>query len=208
MRGSNNVPVRHASVPTSFAFLFVCTGNICRSPFAELLTAHLLSGRLGSEVRGFHFASAGVGAVVGSPMHPDTRNELAAWGLADTYAGGFLARQLEAPMVDEADVVLTATVEHRTAVLGLCPPALPRTFTLLEFARLITDLDPGPLPLDPIQRAHALVRHAPTQRGTTRSAKPADDSISDPMGRRRKAHHTAAQQVTQAVTAIAEAIAP
>lgn len=200
--------MRHASTPTEFAFLFVCTGNICRSPFAELLTAHLLAERLGAQVRAFRLGSGGIEAVVGSRIHPDTRRQLDPWGLAGAYADRFTARQLEAKMVEEADVVLTATVEHRTAVLGLCPPALPRTFTMLEFARLIAGLDPTALPLDPVQRAHALVRLAPTQRGLNRAADPADDSIADPMGRRRKAHKVAAQQVSRAAIAIAEAIAP
>src|SRR4051812_32932148 len=60
-------------VDGEFRLLFVCTGNICRSPFAEILTRHLLVGRLGGRVAGrFEISSAGVQAVVGSPMHPDS----------------------------------------------------------------------------------------------------------------------------------------
>jgi Low molecular weight phosphotyrosine protein phosphatase len=61
----------------TFRLLFVCTGNICRSPFAEILTRHLLRGRLGGRAAAaFDVSSAGVAAVVGSAMHPDSRAEL------------------------------------------------------------------------------------------------------------------------------------
>jgi protein-tyrosine phosphatase len=200
--------VRHASTPTKFGLLFVCTGNVCRSPFAELLTAHLLAQRLGAAVRPFWLASAGIEAVVGSAIHPDTRRQLEPWGLAGTDADRFTARQLEMGMIEQADVILTASVQQRSAVLRLCPPALAKTFTVLEFARLIGTVDPGALPVDPVQRAHALVRLAPAQRGVQRVATPEDDSVADPMGKRRRAHKAAAQQISGAVTAIASAIAP
>ncbi|MGE3285975.1 MAG: low molecular weight phosphatase family protein [Pseudonocardia sp.] len=39
---------RHRAVADErFRVLFVCTGNICRSPFVEILTRHLLQARLG-----------------------------------------------------------------------------------------------------------------------------------------------------------------
>ena len=46
-----------------FRILCVCIGNVCRSPVAE----RLLAARLGE---GFAVSSAGVGAVVGSGVHP------------------------------------------------------------------------------------------------------------------------------------------
>jgi protein-tyrosine phosphatase len=60
-----------------FHILFVCTGNVCRSPFAEIYTRHLLIGRLGGRgARAYPVASAGVGALHGSGMHPDSRAQL------------------------------------------------------------------------------------------------------------------------------------
>jgi Protein-tyrosine-phosphatase len=46
--------------------LFVCVGNICRSPTAELLMRHRLQGRPGVEV-----SSAGLQALVGRPVDPE-----------------------------------------------------------------------------------------------------------------------------------------
>src|SRR6185437_3085008 len=85
----------------AFPLLFVCTGNICRSPFAEILTRHLLRGRLGGRAAAaFDVSSAGVAAVVGSAMHPDSRAELAPWGLDGAPADGFVARQLQSSMIE------------------------------------------------------------------------------------------------------------
>jgi protein-tyrosine phosphatase len=69
--------------------LYVCTGNICRSPFAEILTRHVLVDRLGgTAAAAFHIASAGVRAVAGAPMHPATREELRPWGLEGPVPAG------------------------------------------------------------------------------------------------------------------------
>lgn len=191
-----------------FRVLFVCTGNVCRSAFAELLTAHFLAERLGNGVTRFALGSAGTQAMVGQPMHADTRKELRPWKLDGAYADRFVARQLEGWLVDEADVVLTATAEHRTSVLTTAPQALPKTFTLREFARLASSVDPGELPLDPVERAHALVDRARGKRGSLRPKAPADDAVQDPIGRSQKVHHLAAAQISEAVQTIASIIAP
>src|SRR5699024_5640914 len=117
--------------------LVVCTGNICRSPAAE----RLLAAGLGAPFRGqaagglapaIEIASAGVGAVVDAPMAPEMATLVTAAG-AD--ASRFTARQLTIAMVAESDLVLTATRRHRTAVVGLVPAAVRRTFTVRELAR-------------------------------------------------------------------------
>lgn len=70
-----------------------------RLPAARLPAARLPAG--GSEV-----SSAGVGAVVGSPMTPEAAVHLEAYGGS---ADGFEARQLVPAMVTDSDLVLTAT---------------------------------------------------------------------------------------------------
>ena len=42
-----------------------------------------------------------------------------------------------------ADLVLTATREHRSAVVGMAPSAVRRTFTLLELARIAVAAAPA-----------------------------------------------------------------
>src|SRR4051794_14997408 len=76
-----NRPYRHnvdvhpdESQAATFRLLYVCTGNVCRSPFAEIVTTDLLRRRLGEDLASrISVTSAGVQAVVGSGMHPDTR---------------------------------------------------------------------------------------------------------------------------------------
>ncbi len=197
---------RREEAEDEFRVLFVCTGNICRSPFAEILTRHLLHSRLGGRAaRAFEVSSAGVQAVVGSAMHPDSRAELAPWNLHGTPAAAFTARQLQPALIERSHLVLGMTPRHRSAVVALCPAALPLTFALREFARLAAAVDPGQLPAHPVARAHALVDLARLQRGLV-PPDPDGDDIPDPMGRPRAAHHHAAQLAHAAVAAVVDVV--
>lgn len=190
----------------SFRLLFVCTGNICRSPFAEILTRHLLRGRLGGgAAKSFEVSSAGVQAVVGSAMHPDSRAELAPWHLDGAHAEQFTARQLRSAMIERSHLVLGATPRHRSAVVERCPVALPITFGLREFARLAAAVDPDQLPVYPVARALALVDLVRLQRGLVPPS-PDGDDIPDPMGRPREAHHHAAQLAHTAIATVVDVL--
>jgi protein-tyrosine phosphatase len=199
---------RRKETEEEFRLLFVCTGNICRSPFAEILSRHLLRGALGGHAADrFLVSSAGVQAVVGSPMHPDSRAELEPWGLHGAYADEFVARQLHSAMVERSDLVLGATPRHRSAVIARCPASLPIAFSLREFARLVRTVDLGMLPMHPVARAHAMVDLARRQRGLAPPAMDGDD-IPDPIGRPRSAHHRAARLVHAALADIVEMVTP
>jgi protein-tyrosine phosphatase len=115
--------------------LFVCTGNICRSPTAERL-ATAFGSRL--ELPGFRASSAGTRAVVADPVHPDAALVLEKLG---GDASNFAARQLTARIASDADLVLTMTRAHRDAVLELAPHRLHTTFTLSEASRLVSECD-------------------------------------------------------------------
>lgn len=70
--------------------LFVCHGNICRSPMAEFVMRHLV-GQRGLEGR-FEIASAATSSEeLGNPVHPGTRRKLAQHGID---CAGKTARQL------------------------------------------------------------------------------------------------------------------
>ena len=109
----------------------VCTGNICRSPFIERM---LRVSAPGSIV----VTSAGTEALVGESMDPAVADLLRRHG-GDPE--GFVARQLTAEMVAEADLVLTATRAHRAAVASLQPRALGYGFTLGDFSDLAVGVD-------------------------------------------------------------------
>jgi protein-tyrosine phosphatase len=190
-----------------FRLLYVCTGNICRSPFAEILTRHLLVERLGAGAAGFEVSSAGVGAVVGAPMHEFSRGALAPWSLEGAAAESFVARQLSATMVEEVDLVLGLNARHRSVIIDHQPGALATTFSLREFARLAVDIEPGLLPDEPVDRAHALVGHVRTRRETSRPVSQELDSVPDPIGGPPAAHRAAAELIGQSVSTIVDVLA-
>ena len=115
--------------PTLYV-LFVCTGNICRSPTAERL-AVAYAGQHG--IADFTASSVGTRAVIGHPIHPDAATVLEEMG-AD--ASDFAARQLKSKIASAADLIITMTGAHRDVVLEAAPRQLWRTFTLTEAARL------------------------------------------------------------------------
>jgi protein-tyrosine phosphatase len=162
----------------TFRVLHVCTGNICRSPLAEHLMRAGLDERLGPEAGSFVVESAGTWGHTGSPMEPFALSTLAGLGHDGST---FQARELVAEHVAAADLVLTATREHRAAAVVLQPRAARHTFTLREFDRLLSVVDPATLPTgDRVARAHAVVQAAAAHRGLVRAEAPDDDDLEDP----------------------------
>lgn len=187
--------------PEVFRLLFVCTGNICRSPFAQFHTRFLLGARLGPWARAFSVQSAGTSAVRGHRMHDDSRAQLSTRRDHPDVAA-FTARQLPDRDVLLADLVLTMTREHRSTVLGDVPKALPTTFTLREFARLLRAVDPAALaalPRNPVRRAHALVELARGARGTVPAVPAEQDAVPDPISGGPEAHAEAARVIDESL---------
>jgi len=173
-----------ASAP--FRVLFVCIGNVCRSPVGE----RLLASRLPSER--FEVSSAGVGAMVGYAMSRYAAEELLNHGGDPT---GFAARQLFPADLEQSDLVLTATRELRSQVLAEVPTALRRTFTILEFAALVVDAEGG-TPAEVVTWAGAHRSHAGN----------IDQDVPDPYRRGAEAHARAARSIDAAVQAIAKGL--
>lgn len=176
------------AVVAMFRVLVVCIGNVCRSPLAErLLTEKLPSER-------FRVSSAGVGALTGSPMEPEVAAALARLGGS---AEGFVARQLTSPLVTEADLVLTATAAIRSRVLEDSPGALRRTFTLRELAALVGSVAVA-------DSATELVAAAARARSSTAGR---DLDVADPYRRDLAVHTAVADQIDEATTQVAVALA-
>jgi protein-tyrosine phosphatase len=160
-----------------FNVLFVCTANICRSPMAERLAAAELDGP-------FSVASAGTRGHHGEDMHPYAAETLASM---DVDPEGFRARQLDASHIAGADLILTATREHRSAVVSLDPTSLGRAFTIPQFARLVAASEPVGSSGDPAERARAVVKEALRARALLQPVEREVDEIADPIGRPREA---------------------
>ena len=173
--------------------LFVCTGNLCRSPFAERRTVALLGDRLPGQV-----GSAGTAAPVGQPMDPSATLVLAEYGAS---AKGHRARGLTDELVEQAELVLTMTTTHRTAVLELSPGALRRTFTLLEAVALLEQVeDIGAQPGG--DGFGALARRLAGARAALPLPHPGFDDVPDPIGRPLAVHREVAAVIDAALRSL------
>ena len=104
-------------------------------------------------------------------------------------------------MVEEADLVLTATRQLRSRLLEDEPRALKRTFTIREFAALADpDVLGGQRPTTPAE----LVSRASASRG---SVSVDGYDVPDPIGRSPEFHREVADLIDEACTAIAAALA-
>jgi sulfate adenylyltransferase len=110
-----------------FRILFVCTANVCRSPFLELYARS----RLGSPA--VAFSSAGTHGFVDHPISDEMGAEARMnWGLE---ADRFRSRPFTAELLDDADLVLTAERRHRQFILDAHPDASGKVLTLGQAVR-------------------------------------------------------------------------
>jgi protein-tyrosine phosphatase len=169
--------------------LLVCTANICRSPIAE----HLLARAVDVAGLPWSVSSAGVAAQDGRPMHAHTAQVLQSRGFAtDSWS----SRRLTAEFIDDADLVLTATTDHRRQVVTVAPRAAPRTFTLLQFARLTKSA--GPPPYEDTD-AETFAEWAVRARGSVQPVAAHKDDIADPIGRSLRVFRACAARIDSAI---------
>ena len=181
--------------------LFVCTGNLCRSPLAERLLRSWAEQSLGAEVEGTHIDSAGTAAAHG-PMDERSAQALRELG---GEPDGARARQLEPGETAGVDLVLTMTRRQRRSVLGHDPRGMRRVFTLAEASGLLplvdrTGLDR--LPLD--ERAQQLAARLDATRAV-RWGGP-DDDIRDPIGQSLQVHREVGARIAEALQPLADVL--
>ena len=96
--------------------LFICHGNICRSPMAEFVMKDLVkkAGRVGD----FLIESAAVSAEeLGNPVYPPARRELAAHGI---FCDGKTARQMTRADYDRFDFLVCMDQSNMRRMERIC----------------------------------------------------------------------------------------
>lgn len=102
--------------------LFVCTGNTCRSPMAEVILKHKRLDNV--EVR-----SAGIYAMPNAEMSAHAQQVLYEANMTHQH----LATQLSITELEWADLILTMTTAHKDTIIANFPNAEQKVFTLKEY---------------------------------------------------------------------------
>lgn len=113
-------------------FLFVCSGNTCRSPMAAAIANAEIATRFNLpfsalETVNVQALSAGVSAKVGAPLTPEAQEVLRSLSVP---ARPHAARSLTPELANEAEVIFCLTSAHRAAVIELVPDVAWKTFCL------------------------------------------------------------------------------
>ena len=175
----------------AFGVLFVCTGNICRSPTAEALARRELARYPGAPIQ---LSSAGSHALEGNPAA--SRSMLAASSRGASLERHF-ARELTRRRVRAADLILCMAAEHRPFVLSYDRSASQRTFLLATFARVAGQWES-------VARSPAeLVARAAEHRQPELHG----DDIDDPLGYPPEAYAACAERLDSLVTRVMAALA-
>lgn len=179
--------------------LTVCTGNICRSPLAEVL----LRARL--EPLGVHVHSAGTHALVDHAMTEPAQALAVAAGARAEDAAAHRARYLREPLLRDADLVLTMSREHSAHVVRMMPSRVRRTFTARELARWSRIVDPEHARAaaesageTPRARFAAVLALLSAERGPL-TAGTADDDVIDPYRRSAETYARSSAQLAPGI---------
>ncbi len=96
--------------------LFICHGNICRSPMAEFVMKDLV--RKAGLADKFYIESAAVSAEeLGNPVYPPARRELAAHGIS---CDGKTARQMTRADYDRFDLLVCMDFSNLRRMERIC----------------------------------------------------------------------------------------
>lgn len=157
LKVKNSLTLNSRRVPSGArSFVFVCFGNIMRSPMSEALFREAIARHANVGVK---ICSAGLNATPGKRAHP--------WAIAAAQDFGISledhqATLLSREMVDEADAILAMDVQNKVEFLSRYPDAAGRLFLLGAYSgttsRAIEIRDPFFGNLDETRRCYRLLQ--------------------------------------------------
>ncbi len=171
--------------------LFVCTGNVCRSPIAEgFLRSDAARLGLNIDVR-----STGTHAWTGRAATIEGRRVMNDYGVSiDDHR----TLELDEALVDWADLIIGMSREHARDTVRAFPAVADRTFTMKGFLEML------PL-LPPYVDTESWLRAAAATREVADSV--ASPDIDDPIGEREAAYRRVAAEIRELVELFAEGLA-
>jgi protein-tyrosine-phosphatase len=113
-------------------FLFVCSGNTCRSPMAAAIANAEIAARLGIpyeslETVNVRALSAGVSARVGAPLTDEAAEVLRSLSVP---VKPHAAQNLTPELAQKAELIFCMTKAHRQAVVEMLPSVAGKTYCL------------------------------------------------------------------------------
>ena len=113
-------------------FLFVCSGNTCRSPMAAAIASAEIAFRMQIPFEALSTVnaralSAGVAARVGAPLTAEAEEVLR---LMEVPVKPHAARNLTTALADQAEIIFCLTSAQRQAVIEMIPKAAGKTLCL------------------------------------------------------------------------------
>jgi protein-tyrosine phosphatase len=172
--------------------LFVCTGNICRSPMAEAMLRHLLAER---GVDGVTVSSSGTWGLDGEAATGLGIEELRGRGIVGSSP--HIARSLTRDQLDAADLVVAMTSVHVRETTDRDPTAIAKTVLLKDLPAIEFRTDGG----SPWDRLQALVA-APRPRWKRST------DVDDPMGLPSFAYKRTGDELWSALSHLVDALWP
>lgn len=177
--------------------LFICTGNICRSPMGEFMLNEAAS------LRGLPIVARSAGlAAPDQPPPPHTLSVLADRGID---ASAHRSRKLLADMVGSADLVLAMTGRHAREAALLDMASTPKIFTLREFTKRSALAGPRDDDEDVADYIARLSAGRPT---ALLGGGGSEDDVADPYGRRKRAYRQAAESIETEIVKVLDALYP